>query len=97
MIQLNQLHDATLAKIEFDWEIAELLFDFETCISGTPRVQILAFQVSNFICPRKHPWGPSVSVNEIKSEQKGESTFLLMEMQSGDVFEVICKEYSLKY
>jgi hypothetical protein len=87
MISFNDLHDATFTKMELDWAKGEVEYRFETSIPGHPIVQLVASGVIDVHCPRRFPWGESVSVNEIRVEAVDGGTRLTVEMQSGDLIE----------
>jgi len=89
----SQLHDATLKQVEFIWAEALLLFYF--AIEGKT-VCLSAHGVTSISCDRKLPWGPSVSVNEIKIDKEGDASKLTIEMQSGDLIVAWIKTYELK-
>jgi len=96
MSDLKNLHDATLEKIEFFWKEGKILIDFRSGLTKNPLIRLIATNVSNFICPRQYPWGPSVSVNKITKEQEAQNVKLVVEMQSGDVFEIKCEAFILE-
>jgi hypothetical protein len=97
MISLNDLHDVTLTRIQFVWKEGELLVEFKTGIGDSSLVVLAAEGVSNLLCPRRFPWGRSVSVNAVTEESVPDGDMLLgIQMQSGDAIEVICRAWSLK-
>jgi hypothetical protein len=81
---LEQLHDATLKRIELDWAEGRLRLSF---IAGAEDqlVVIIGEGLFSFSCDRKFPWGRSESVNKINFNQETDSTTLTVEMQSGDL------------
>lgn len=71
------LHDATLVGITLDWAAGHLTMELQTASGPTA---IRASGVIGVEVPRHQPWGPSVSVNEVRlGDQR-----LEIEMQSGD-------------
>lgn len=78
-----QLHDATLVSVEADW------IDKSSRIVFRPqpgRVVILeASGLRNLVVPHEEPWGPSVSVNEVRTLP---GPAVEIEMQSGDTIRI---------
>jgi hypothetical protein len=54
------------------------------------------WEVVRAVCPRALPWGPSDSVNEVKMQEVSDARLLSVEMQSGDVLEISCREVLVK-
>jgi hypothetical protein len=68
-------------------------------IKGVERDDFLTLQVKSLqslSCPRHLPWGPSNSVNEVMLQSTGSGLALSIEMQSGDLIEVLCDGVSIK-
>lgn len=78
-----QLHDATLVSVEADWAEKSSRIVFRTYPDKFLTLQ--ASGLRNLVVPRDEPWGPSVSVNEVR-EIPGASGVraVEIEMQSGD-------------
>jgi hypothetical protein len=86
MIPNADLHDATLEKVSIDWATGQAEVRLKT--AAGPRF-LRAFGTTGLVCPRRHPWGPSESVNEVRGPRKLEDRLTLeIEMQSGDVIEI---------
>ena len=75
---LEYLHDATLNRLNFDWENAEVIIEVETH-DGDRKITI--GDVIGLEVPREHPWGPSFSINGVIDKPDT----CEIEMQSGDV------------
>jgi hypothetical protein len=63
------------------------------------RIKIESLQaegVSHLEVPRLNPWGPSVSVNEVRgpTTNANESQAIEIEMQSGDVIKITAKSFA---
>jgi len=89
------MHDWKLKKIDFDWSAARVTVELEDS-TYTPKL-LIAESVRQLHVPRANDWGPSVSVNEV-SEFPDAATGLhrlKIEMQSGDVLEIIAGHFSL--
>lgn len=85
----NQLHDATLTSIHLDWATGMTTLELRTELSSAPAVAIIAEGTVRLTCPRKCPWGESVSINEVRGPKNiGDQAQLEIEMQSGDVLEL---------
>jgi hypothetical protein len=79
------LHDATLLTITVDWAEGTASVRLHP-YSGM--VTIEASGLSHLDIPRRHPWGPSVSVNEVTLVDRT----LRVEMQSGDTLVIEADE-----
>ncbi len=90
MITLSDLHDATLESISFDWAAAVVFVRFK--VHGIGAAGFEAKDVFNVNCPRLLPWGPSNSVNSVELQAQSGCQCLTIEMQSGDVLEISCRE-----
>jgi hypothetical protein len=94
----DQLHDATLLRLECRWADGCTTVYLRTGAPSFPEAQIVATGGRRIECPRFQPWGPSVSVNEIRGpmtlpgEQGGR---LEIEMQSGDVIVLEAEAFRL--
>jgi hypothetical protein len=86
------MHDATLESLTFSWEEGLVLLRLSTGVNGTGVVILEATDVKGIVCPRLFPWGPSDSVNEAKVQSRTAGVYLTIEMQSGDLLEITCKE-----
>lgn len=92
MKPIPNLHDATLKSIAFDWPTATIRLSFQTGIDISDVLTVVAQDVTDLRCPRVLPWGPSNSVNEVTLDpQQG---LLAIEMQSGDVIQIACRNCS---
>ena len=83
-IEWGRLHDATLKTITVTWKDGTVQVDLITGFA--PVVSIYVEGVMQLIVPHEAPWGPSVSVNDIRmihSLGQGRQR-LEIEMQSGD-------------
>jgi hypothetical protein len=91
-----RLHDAILQTLILHWEDGIVRIRLTTGEGGTGVVVLEASGVLNTICPRAYPWGPSDFVNEAKLQQTGNGQLLTIEMQSGDLLEIYCKEVTIR-
>lgn len=83
---LDQLHDATLLAIRFDWATRTCNFDFGG-VPQQPAPFTIAFaDVTELVIPADWPWGRSVSVLEARGIGPGRYEF---EMQTGDTIVVM--------
>jgi hypothetical protein len=95
MISLKELHDAVLIDLKISWENAELQFTFgifDASTGGEKTVKLLARGFTSLKCPRNQPWGPSIFVNEIRTDKLDKEILLTIEMQSGDVIEASVRD-----
>lgn len=90
----SPMHDWVLVSVSVDWEVGTARLE----LSWDGHLQaITARGLSNLLLPRRHPWGPSVHVNESHGPTQLESGdhLLSIEMQSGDKIELIAKEIEM--
>ncbi len=87
MISLKELHDATFIGLEVDWASGKLRCTFDVGINEKVMVHLLAHGLTSLNYPRKHPWGPSIFVNSVRTDKFEKGIRLAIEMQSGDVIE----------
>jgi hypothetical protein len=93
---LPDLHDATFNNLSLEWETANASLEFRTGVSAPGVATIHADSVTNLKCSHLLPWGPSSSVNVATLETRTTDQLLTIEMQSGDVIEICCREVRLK-
>jgi hypothetical protein len=90
MSELPKLHDSTLVSIQLDWEAGIMSLTMQIGPAAAD-VGILTMEgVTNFICPRLMPWGPSDSINSVSAEDIAGDKLIVVEMQSGDVIKIQC-------
>lgn len=90
MLELwDKLHDATLVSVQLDWATGTTVLALRTGLPEAPTIAVTAEGTTQLRCPRKWPWGESVSISEIRGPTAHENgSRLEIEMQSGDVLEV---------
>ena len=92
------LHDATLVEIQSSWESGDITIRLKTGLSSASNASIKGVSGRLVEWPRKHPWGPSISVNEVRGPaptSDGEASRLEIEMQSGDTIVLEAREFQL--
>ena len=92
---MESMHDWTLISISFDWEAARVTVVLRE--HGPVIRTLVANDVVDVKIPKRHEWGPSVSVNataEVTSAT-AETTHLKIEMQTGDVIEIAAGTFTL--
>lgn len=91
---MTDMHDWTLESVHFDWPsaVAELRL-----VSPLGPATIAAEGVHDLKIPRSMPWGPSRSVNvtDGPTPMGGSLQSLRIEMQSGDVIEIVARTFAL--
>jgi hypothetical protein len=85
-----ELHDATLSRVEMDWQSGLGRIEFKTAKT------IVCEGVVEASYARRLPWGMSMSVNDATVEPRGELNRLRIEMQSGDSIEVLASRIVVK-
>lgn len=87
------MHDWTLLSILYEWKSARVTISFRC--ETAEMASIVANGVTALRIPQTREWGPSVSVNKVtgpKSIAEGGNK-LEIQMQSGDVIEIVAAEY----
>ena len=89
------MHDWTLVKIDFDWRDARVTIELRDS-TFTART-LIAEGVRELLVPKANEWGPSVSVNEVSESEAehGQGRCLRIEMQSGDVIQIVAERIAL--
>ena len=91
---VHNYHDATFEAAVINWESGEVILHFQLCAASATRITISVKGVSEFICPRKFPWGKSVSVNRMSIVDVSDEVRLNIQMQSGDEIVLVGKQVS---
>ncbi|QWT20179.1 hypothetical protein KPL74_20840 [Bacillus sp. NP157] len=95
MIELPNLHDARVTSVIVHWteKVARIrLFD------DWP-VQAFELVFNDFVSialARIDDWGPSSAINSLTQVQEGEATRFLIEMQSGDIIDILAARVSFE-
>lgn len=92
----SDLHDATLLRVEVVWESGMVTLHVKT--ASTPGTRVIAFGARLLECPRRAPWGPSVSINEVRGPARtpdGLRNRIEMELQSGDTLVIEAERFQL--
>lgn len=60
--------------------------------------RVVVQRVTRLVCPREHPWGPSVCINDVRLSKlaSNEAFQMEIEMQSGDVLSILGSDISLE-
>ncbi|NOJ56380.1 MULTISPECIES: hypothetical protein [Myxococcus] len=85
----DRLHDATLVSVTTEWASGETHVRVRLSEEAARHAEIHVTGSTLLRCSREQPWGPSVSINEVRhlSIQDGWQR-LEIEIQSGDVIEI---------
>ena len=90
----QKMHDWTLRALNIDWGdgVARVEFD-----SPTGQAVLKAHGLQNLRLPKAEPWGPSVSVNKAEGplELDGGLVRFAIEMQTGDLIEIVARSFEL--
>lgn len=90
------LHDATLVDLHLDWKTGVLTISLRMGIPRAGVFQLRGNRISLLDCPRRFPWGASVSVNDVRGPSSSpEGERLEIEVQSGDTLVVIAESFAL--
>jgi len=91
---LPNLHDAPLTSIQIEWAEKVARLDLEH--SWPPIRGSLEFRgLQKFSTTLEDDWGPSALVYAVKTEQVDDGVHVVIEMQSGDVIDILAKSYEL--
>lgn len=83
------LHDATLVSVLMDWASGETRVTVRLPEEGGRTAEIRVFGSTLLHCPRRQQWGPSVSINEVRRQQRDNGVHRIeIEVQSGDIIEL---------
>ncbi|MCH7335316.1 hypothetical protein [Acinetobacter sp. NIPH 2699] len=82
------MHDWSLISIQIDWIQSSLIVHLKD--SQSQNVMLIAEKFKTFNISKKNEWGESISINQIinLSILDNGNSFLKVEIQSGDVFEI---------
>ncbi|RKH72333.1 hypothetical protein D7W81_06230 [Corallococcus aberystwythensis] len=85
----DRLHDATLVAVTTEWASGETRVRVRLSEEAARGAGVHVTGTKLLRCPREQPWGPSVSINEVRllSLRDGRKR-LEIEVQSGDVIEI---------
>ena len=90
------LHDATLLSLSFDWSKSELRCLVRP-VSPTPKTVCIVFSNVQLVkIPAGHPWGMSASINSSTRRKVDAGIAIEIEMQSGDVIEVLAAKVGVE-
>lgn len=86
---VRSLHDFTLKQVLVEWATAEVIFHLE---GPEGPETLVAKGAQKLVLPHTEPWGPSAPINGVSSVPDRDDLILTrIEMQSGDVIEVLCQ------
>lgn len=91
---MESMHDWSLINIAFDWQSGRVTVALR---SYNKQWALVADGVTDLRVPKLQEWGPSSSVNgtsETVADATG-TTHLKIEMQTGDVIEIVAREFTL--
>jgi hypothetical protein len=88
------MHDWTLLSLEVDWGTGEVRLGV---VSPSGQACIRAFDLYELRVPRARAWGPSVSINAVEGPSPQEDGWLRLaiEMQSGDLIEIVARSIEM--
>ena len=91
---MRSLHVWQLHSIALDWKSGELRLDLGW---ESQRYELVAIGLGKLNLPHEFPWGPSNWINEMDGPNKIADGLLELkiEMQSGDVIEIVAKKFTL--
>ena len=92
-LAIQQMHDATLVAVRFDWLSRTCAFEFAGAPSLLEPFVVEFSGVTELVVPAREEWGPSDSVLEVIDQGGGRFDF---SMQSGDIIRVVAPNNSFK-
>ena len=89
------LHDAALENIAVSWGDTTATLRF---LTQEGPVCLVARGLRSLSVAMEEPWGPSVSVNELRGpeEAAGDVSRWVIEMQSGDLVELVAERLDVE-
>ena len=85
----DRLHDAILISVSMEWASGDACARVRLSEEPARTAEIHVRGSTLLRCPRVQPWGPSVSINEVRVlSRQDERIRLEIEVQSGDVVEI---------
>jgi hypothetical protein len=98
-LRWDRLHDTTLVAIDLLWQSGLLMIELKPSVADVHRAEIRALRTRLLKSPRMFPWGPSVSINDVRGPQRtpdGAALRVDIEMQSGDMIVIEADDIQLK-
>jgi hypothetical protein len=92
-LPLEQLHDASLVGIHFDWTSRTCHFEFTGAPRPLERFTLTFIGVTERVIPASRAWGSSVTIFSAQLVGAGRYEFA---MQSGDTITVVAPNNSLE-
>ena len=89
------MHDWTLISLDFEWATGVATIKF---LNSESNIELLIVKGGSMIhVPREQEWGRSVSVNKVigPTQLESDKQRLQIEMQSGDIIEIIAISFEL--
>lgn len=90
------LHDGVLLDLNFNWAKRDLRCTVRAVSSHKKQVIIYFSDVKRMNIPLDHPWGKSSSINDLKKVSSEEGAVFNLEMQSGDVIEIVASDIRIE-
>ena len=89
-----KMHDWSLLSVAVGWKTGEI--EIGLSAPGGP-TSIRAEGLQDLRIPRAYPWGPSISINEVRgpTAQPDGLARVEIEMQSGDLIEIIARSFRM--
>ena len=84
------MHDWTLVSLNIDWEESTLVIKFLN--NNSLPVDIIFNKIKFVNIPKWDEWGESVSVNQFNLKDDTKYKYIEIEMQSGDVINIIAND-----
>ena len=84
------MHDWTLVSLNIDWEKSTLVIKFLN--NNSLPVDIIFNKVKFVNIPKWDEWGESVSVNKFNLKDDATYKYIEIEMQSGDIINIIAND-----
>lgn len=85
-----------LVSLEVRWKAGEVVVHLRHW--EAPHLRIVGVAVRDVQCPRRLPWGPSASVNDVRGPARaddGAGERLEIEMQSGDTIVLVAERFEV--
>ena len=88
------MHDWTLLSVLLEWNAGRATLSFK---SHAGNETLVACSVTDLRVPQFNEWGPSVSVNKVRSPSATDNGLqsIEIEMQSGDIIKIIAASFQM--
>ena len=97
VVPWTELRDATLVDVQLDWISGVMRLALRPKGTVGASQSIVATNLRSLQCPRRFPWGDSVTIDELRPPvETNEGSQIEIQMQSGDLVIVLAQSFELQ-